>query len=93
MHQIQPPNNQDCLDVGTNLKICQLNIEGISRSQREYLARHMQDEDVDVQGRTGHCGDATIPRGSVLRIRGLFLRMHGILKIFCFFREFVAFLK
>jgi hypothetical protein len=47
-HQIQPRNGifLDCLEIGMNLKICQLNIEGISRSKSEYLARLTRDESV-----------------------------------------------
>jgi hypothetical protein len=47
-HQIQPPNDIFLyyLDIGMNLKLCQFNIEGISRSKSEYLARFTRDEDV-----------------------------------------------
>jgi exonuclease III len=34
--------------LGSNLKIYHINIEGISISKSEYLARHMDDEDIDM---------------------------------------------
>ena len=35
-------------DVGPVLKICQLNVEGLSKSKSEYLSRLCIEEEIDV---------------------------------------------
>uniref|UniRef100_A0A1B0D7V9 Uncharacterized protein n=1 Tax=Phlebotomus papatasi TaxID=29031 RepID=A0A1B0D7V9_PHLPP len=42
--------NEDSLtlDVGASLRICHLNVEGMSKAKSEYLARLMRDERVDI---------------------------------------------
>jgi exonuclease III len=41
-------SNPSFLSLGSNLKICHINIEGISISKSEYLAHLMHDEDIDI---------------------------------------------
>jgi hypothetical protein len=41
-------SNRNFLSLGSNLKICPINIEGISISKSEYLARLMHDKDIDI---------------------------------------------
>jgi hypothetical protein len=41
-------SNRSYLSIGSNLKICHINIEGISISKSEYLARLMHAEDIDI---------------------------------------------
>jgi hypothetical protein len=41
-------SNRNFLSLGSNLKICHINIEGISISKGEYLACILHDEDVDI---------------------------------------------
>jgi hypothetical protein len=41
-------SNRNFLCLGSNLKICHINIEGISISKSEYLARLMHDEDINI---------------------------------------------
>jgi exonuclease III len=36
------------MSLGSNLKICHINIEEISYSKSEYLAHLMHDEDIDI---------------------------------------------
>ncbi|XP_055714426.1 uncharacterized protein LOC129808680 [Phlebotomus papatasi] len=53
MRQNNPRTNspfQDSLtlDVGASLRICHLNVEGMSKAKSEYLARLMRDERVDI---------------------------------------------
>uniref|UniRef100_H3AF49 Endonuclease/exonuclease/phosphatase domain-containing protein n=1 Tax=Latimeria chalumnae TaxID=7897 RepID=H3AF49_LATCH len=43
-----PPQGQRKLHVGPTIRICQLNIEGISRSKCEYLERLLKKHSVDV---------------------------------------------
>lgn len=40
--------NSKYLPLGRNLKICHLNIEGISQAKSDYLSRLMNEENVDV---------------------------------------------
>jgi endonuclease/exonuclease/phosphatase family metal-dependent hydrolase len=41
-------SNKSFLSLGSNLKICHINIDGISTSISEYPARLMHDEDIDI---------------------------------------------
>jgi exonuclease III len=41
-------SNKSFLSLGSNLKICHINIEGVSISKSEYPARLMHDEDIDI---------------------------------------------
>jgi exonuclease III len=42
------PTFQESLAVGLNLKICHLNIEGISASKSDYLIRLMREHEIDI---------------------------------------------
>jgi exonuclease III len=72
------------MSLGSNLKICHINIEGISISKSEYLARLMHDKDIDiVTVQETHAGSednlryrGTIP-GYTL-IGAVYSNVHGI---------------
>jgi hypothetical protein len=42
------PTFQESLAVGLNLKICHLNIEGISASKSDYFSRLMREHKIDI---------------------------------------------
>jgi hypothetical protein len=42
------PTFQESLAVELNLKICYLNIEGISASKNDYLSRLMREHEIDI---------------------------------------------
>jgi Endonuclease-reverse transcriptase len=81
-------NNQNLsrqfLPLGPSLKICQLNIEGISISKCEYLARLMREEDIDiiaVQETHTASEESLRRRGSIqgyTLIDAIYSNVHGI---------------
>ena len=40
--------NQKTRNIGPSVRICQLNIEGISRAKCQYLSKLLQDKDIDL---------------------------------------------
>jgi exonuclease III len=77
-------SNRNFLSWGSNLKICHINIEGISILKSEYLGRLMHDEDKDIVAvQETHAGSeenlrvrGTIP-GYTL-IGAVYSNVHGI---------------
>jgi hypothetical protein len=45
------PKFQESLTIGLNLKICHLNIDGISASKSDYLSHLMREHKIDIVAR------------------------------------------